>query len=112
MTPMKETISRLEEKISSAVSMDSASKKELLDLLTSLRSEMEELSDDRLEEAESIAGFVHLSAHEAIRETKNPKLQKLASDGLSSSVEGFEASHPKLVSIVNSISILLSNVGI
>jgi len=36
----------------------------------------------------------------------------LSLEGLSSSVEGFEKSHPKLVQIVNAISNTLSNLGI
>ena len=36
----------------------------------------------------------------------------LSLEGLTSSVEGFEATHPRLVQIVNSISTILANMGI
>jgi hypothetical protein len=48
---------------------------------------------------------------EAMRE-KNPQLLKLSLKGLSTSVKGFEGSYPKLVGIVNSICLTLSNIGI
>jgi hypothetical protein len=37
---------------------------------------------------------------------------KLAIDGLSTSVKGFEASHPQLVENVNTIASALANIGI
>ncbi len=49
---------------------------------------------------------------QAMREEKNPQLLKISLQGLSTSVEGFESSHPKLVGIVNSICLTLSNIGI
>jgi hypothetical protein len=47
-----------------------------------------------------------------MREEKNPQLLKLPLKGLSTSVQRFENSHPKLVGIVNSICNTLSNIGI
>jgi hypothetical protein len=43
---------------------------------------------------------------------QNPQLRELSNQGLLSSVEGIEQSHPKLVQIVNNISSTLSNLGI
>jgi hypothetical protein len=37
---------------------------------------------------------------------------ELALQGLASSVEAFETSHPELVRIVNAISMMLANIGI
>jgi len=70
------------------------------------------LSKTHAEQAESIAGFTEVSAREATREQQNPQLLKLSLEGLNSSVEEFENSHPKLVHIVNSISTTLANLGI
>ncbi|MGO8988369.1 MAG: DUF4404 family protein [bacterium] len=53
-----------------------------------------------------------MSIHEAIRKEKNPQLLKLSLQGLSTSVERFENSHPKLVGIVNSICNTLSKSGL
>jgi hypothetical protein len=71
-----------------------------------------ELSKTEAEHAESIARFAALSAHEATRREKRPDLQQISIDGLTTSVEGFEATHPRLVEIVNSFCVLLSNLGI
>jgi len=81
-------------------------------LLSILKTEVSELSKTHAEHSRSITGFAEVSVHEAIREEKNPQLLKLSLEGLSTSVEGFESSHPKLVGIVNSICLTLSNIGI
>ena len=44
--------------------------------------------------------------------TKNPHTIKAALDGLSTSVAGLEAQHPKLTELVGSLSLLLSSSGI
>jgi hypothetical protein len=81
-------------------------------LLARLKTEVGALSKTHGEQAESIAGFAQLSAHEATRGEQNPQLRELSVRGLQSSVEGFEKSHPHLVEIVNRISNTLSNLGI
>ena len=88
------------------------SKSELLSLLSTLKAEVSELSQTNAEQAQSIAGFTAVSAHEATREAKNPQLVRLSLEGLASSVEGFEQSHPRLVEVVNSICTTLANLGI
>jgi hypothetical protein len=77
-----------------------------------LKTEISKLSKTSAEDAQSITGFTEVSIHEAMREEKNPQLLKLSLKGLSTSVERFENSHPKLVGIVNSICNTLSNIGI
>ena len=52
------------------------------------------------------------STHEATRAEKKPKLIEAALNGLTASVESFEASHPKLAEVVNQIAIRLSNMGL
>jgi hypothetical protein len=109
---IEETIRSIEKKVLRTRSMTDESRTELLKLLDLLKSEVEGLSKTDAEHAESIAGFTRVSAHEAMREKKNPQLLKLSTRGLSSTVDGFESSHPKLVELVNSISHFLSNMGI
>ena len=109
---IKETIGSIEAKIKSADAINDEKKRELLQLLGTLKSEVATLSRTDDEQAQSIAGFTEISAHEAIRSKQNPELLELSLKGLSSSVEGFENSHPRLVQIVNSISQTLSNLGI
>lgn len=109
---IQETIAEIEAKIQKAESVPGENKAELLRLLDTLKLEMAELSRTHTEQAESIAGFTQISAHEVTRDTKDPRLVKLSLEGLSSSVVGFEKSHPKLVDIVNRICVTLSNIGI
>ncbi|MGZ3745006.1 MAG: DUF4404 family protein [Pseudobdellovibrionaceae bacterium] len=109
---VEQTITEIEKKIKKAKSLDDQRKKQLLDLLSTLKTEVSKLSITDAEDAQSITGFTEVSIHEAMREEKNPQLLKLSLKGLSTSVERFENSHPKLVGIVNSICNFLSNVGI
>lgn len=107
-----DTIRKIEAQLQSTDGMPAERRRELLQLLAQLKSEVGHLSTTHNDEARSIAGFTQVSAHEATRETPNPQLLDLSLQGLRSSVEGFEKTHPRLVQIVNSISNTLSNLGI
>jgi hypothetical protein len=109
---IEDTLSKLEARIRQLKSLDDPRKDELTELFSTLKDEVTQLSRTRRDEAESIAQFAALSAHEATRPTRNPRLQKLSIEGLEESVEGMEVSHPRLVEIVNSICVSLSNMGI
>jgi|SRR6185295_15869059 Mg2+ and Co2+ transporter CorA len=107
-----DTIKKIEARIESGESLSPERKSELLQLLGKLKSEVTELSKTHGEQAESIAGFTEQSAREATRSEQNPELLQLSLKGLASSVDGFEKSHPRLVQVVNTISNMLSNLGI
>ena len=109
---IQETITQFEARIKEAKSLNDEKKRELLNLLSTLKTEVSEFSKTHPEHTQSITSFAEVSIHEAIREEKNPQLLKLSLRGLSTSVEGFESSHPKLVGIVNSIGLTLSKSGI
>jgi malonyl CoA-acyl carrier protein transacylase len=109
---IEKTISEIETKIGGAESVNAERKAELLRLLGTLKTEVAALSKTHGEQADSIANFASLSAHEATRTKPNPELRELSNQGLQSSVNGFEQSHPKLVQIVNAISKTLSDLGI
>ncbi len=109
---IEKTVADIEAKIKAAGTITDQEREELLFLVTALRSEMTELCKTDAEGAESIAGFARVSTHEATRENRDPELMKHSVEGLSSSVGGFEASHPKLVEVVNRIAHILSNMGI
>jgi len=87
-------------------------RRQLQQLLGGLKRELAELSKTHEEEAQSIAGFADLAAHEACRKDQDPRLLKLALDGLETSIEQFEASHPRLVQIVGAIAHTLASLGI
>jgi hypothetical protein len=109
---IEDTVSKIEAKINASQSISPDRKRELLHLLGTLKAEVASLPEADRERAQSIAGFTEISAHEATRSQQDPELLNLSLKGLSSSVEGFEKSHPRLVQIVNGISNTLSNLGI
>jgi prefoldin subunit 5 len=109
---IQNTLNEIEAKIRNAPSMNEERKHELLQLLSTLKSEVGKLSKTHDEQAQSIAGFAQISAYEATRTKQNPQSLHHSLEGLRSSVEGFEKSHPRLVQIVNNISNTLANLGI
>ncbi len=109
---IEDTIGKIEARIQGAESIKEERRQELLQLMGTLKSEVAELSKTHGEQAQSIAGFAEISAHEATRTEQNPQLLKLGLQGLSSSVEELEKTHPRLVQLVNTISNTLSNLGI
>jgi hypothetical protein len=111
-TVIDETIEKIEETIESVDNIETDSRAELLGLLSRLKSEIATLPNPQGEHAKSITKFMDVSAHEATRQTKNPDLLDLSLKGLSSSVKDFEADHPKLAEIVDSICRMLSGIGI
>lgn len=109
---IEDTIAKIEARLQSTEALKDDKRAELQQLLAKLKAEVAALSKTHAEQAESIAGFTEISTREATRETQNPQSLKLSLDGLKSSVEEFESSHPKLVQIVNTISKTLSDLGI
>jgi len=107
-----DTISKLEAQLRETGNLSPERKAELSQLLGTLKAEVMDLSKTNQEGAQSITRFAEASALEATRTEPNTKLQELSLEGLKSSVAGFEESHPKLVQAVNSISQMLSNLGI
>ncbi len=105
----KEVIEKLEKSIQNT---ELKEKDELLALVAELKNEIVSLSKTDEEQAKSIAKFAEISTYEATREKKQPELLEHSLNGLISTVDGFEISHPKLTSIVNSVSVMLSNIGI
>lgn len=109
---IEETIGEIEAKIRGAAAIGDDRKRDLLQLLGTLKAEVGALEKTHGEQARSIAGYANVSAHEATRESQNPESLEHSLASLRSSVEGFEKSHPKLVQIVNAISNTLANLGI
>ncbi len=107
-----ETLARIEKELRESESLSESRRQELLQLMGTLKAEVRDLAQTDQEQARSIAGFTQVSTHEAMRTARDEQLLDLSLKGLSSSVGGFEQSHPRLVQIVNSISHTLSNLGI
>lgn len=109
---IQEHLDKIEERLKQNQAVKGSDKDELLTLLTTLRTEIADLSQTHYEQAESITGFAELSAREATRSEKSPALINLSIEGLAASVKGFETSHPRLVEMINTLCTMLSNLGI
>jgi hypothetical protein len=109
---IEDRIQKIEARLKESAHIPGPAREELLNLLAALKEEVGTLDRKHEEDARSIAGFVDASAHEATRAEKQPKLIEAALNGLTASVEAFEASHPKLAEVVNQIAVRLSNMGI
>ena len=59
-------MTQIEERIKKAKSLNDERKKELLDLLSTLKTEVSQLSKTDAEDTLSITGFTEVSIHEAI----------------------------------------------
>jgi hypothetical protein len=108
-----ESIKKIETQINNSNCLADEKKTELMELLSNLKDEINQLPTDKHNESiESMAGFMEISAREATRKEKNPQLTDLAIEGLASSSREFETSHPNLTNYVNRICDMLSNIGI
>lgn len=109
---IKKTMKEIKARIEQKGAVTGKTKTELLTLLSTLESEIDRLSKTDSEHAESIAGFIDRSTHEATRKKKQPELLKISLAGLTESMKGFEASHPALVAKINDICTVLANMGV
>jgi len=109
---INDTISQIEVKIKNSGSLNDSNKEELLKLVTNLKNEVIDLSKTHSEDAASIANFTNVSADEAIRQKQNYKLLNISLEGMRTSVEKFETTHPELVKRVNAVCNFLANLGI
>lgn len=108
---IKDTISSIEKNIQESSSINDEKKKELLGLVDSLKNEVLNLSETHKEKAKSLANLAKETTQAAVQTDKNDSQFDHLMDSLSKSVMEFEASHPKLVGVVNSICTSLSNSG-
>ena len=109
---LDETLAKLETNIRASDALQADQKAEFLRLLTTLKSEIATLEHTHADRAESVIGLAERSMHEAIQQPKDPQRAASALQELSASVAELEVSHPQLVSVVNALSVLLSNIGI
>ena len=109
---IQDRIDKIEAALHGAQNLSPATRDELLKLLADLKSEVAPLVSTHSEDAASIARFADVSFYEATRSDRKPRQTEAALSGLNASVGGFEASHPRLVEIVDRIAVTLSNMGI
>ena len=109
---IEQTLSRIENTISSAETLGHDRKEELLSLVTDLKAEIRSLEDQHKDDAGSIARYTESSVSEAVKEQQDTELLDHTLAGLSLSVKKFEVSHPTLIGIINNIGQTLGNIGI
>lgn len=103
------------EKIESAIksgNLPEEKKAELLGLLPKLKSAIGGISKTHDERAETIAQMAAASADRAMTAERQADGGETNVHGLIESVEGFEASHPQLVAVVNQFATVLSSMGV
>jgi len=109
---MEDRMRKIEERIQQAPGLPEPEREKLLQLVATLREEVNALASSHEEDARSIAHFLDASTHEASRTEKQPKLLEAAQGGLIASVENFEQSHPKLFATVSQAATVLANMGL
>jgi len=109
---LHDTIERIEHEILDNKTMSDKQRKDLIELLGSLRNEINELNESHSEEALSIAKMTEASVQVASRTTPDLELLEHSLAGMKLSTRSFEVSHPKLVGVINTIGQTLSNIGI
>jgi hypothetical protein len=102
-------LAKLESTLRDNNSIPEATRQELLGLLTGLKTEVAPLLETY---ARDIAGSAEAAVEASIRRDEQPEQAALAVEGLAASVRQFEATHPRLVEIVDQLALTLSNMGI
>lgn len=107
---IQDHIAKIEATLANSPDLAATTREELLALVADLKREVATLERTHEGQAESIAS----SADAAISGAAHPAESAApdALDELRASVEGFEASHPRLVQVVDRIALTLSNMGI
>jgi len=100
---IEDRIQKLESRVRQAGGIPEETKKELLDLIAALKTELPE---------GATVGATGSSFSEEDHESAGPEALQTAVDDLTESVESLEASHPVAVQVVNRIALILSNMGI
>jgi hypothetical protein len=97
-----ERIAQIEATLHSSANIPEATRRELLELLASLKTEVAALGESapRLDENAVLPGG------------GSPGEAAQVAEGLAASVRDFEVSHPRLVQIVDRLALTLSNMGI
>ena len=108
---MKQTLQEINDKIAAASDLKAERKAELTELVNKLYAELEDLARTDRVRAENVSGLARTSTDEAVNGHDQEKLDS-ALNGFSGSVEQLEASHPRMVAIVNRICNMLSDIGI
>ena len=104
-TMVEDRIRNIETRVQASANLPDSAKEELLELLVALRAELRGVEKERLERAEEA------SARDAAAHAKSESLDD-ALGGLTATVTGLEATHPRLAELANRLALALGNMGI
>ena len=109
---ISERLAKLEAMLRDSVSIAEVTRQELLDLVAGLKAEVAPLEASHGESAHEIAGNAETAVRASVSREAEPEQAAQAVQGLAASVREFEATHPRLVEIVDQLALTLSNLGI
>jgi hypothetical protein len=104
-----ERFNEIKHTINKNSTLNSSEKEHVVTLLNELKEEAKNL-DNTVQER--VISSTQLSTEKALEPQVKKEDLELSLKSLTKSVEDFEVSHPRLVKIVNSISVALANIGI
>jgi hypothetical protein len=107
---IQDRIAKIEATLAATTDLAPATREELLALLAELKTEVASLEAAHDEQALGIARSA--DAAFSLASQAEPASSPAVLDDLRASVVGFEASHPRLVQVVDRIALTLSNMGI
>ena len=109
---ISERLAKIESTLRDNASIPDATRQELLGLLAGLKNEVTPLLETHGANAREIAGNAADAVQASIQRDEQPEQAAQAVQGLAASVREFEATHPRLVEIVDQLALTLSNMGI
>ena len=102
---LQDTINKLEKIIAESKHLTPERQQELEALVKELHTELAELEKTQKEQANSIAEHAERLAQESLHEEQDEERLAVSVGGLKAAIREFEASHPNLTRIINSICV-------
>jgi hypothetical protein len=110
---IQQTLDRITARVQNAGSLSDNDRAEIIELLESLRGEIQEESQlHHLEKIEKVLGVSELTTHDAAAQAQDSDLVGKAVEAMKSSVLELEASHPKASQAMARLAQILSGMGI
>jgi hypothetical protein len=111
-TMISERLAQIESTLRNSANIPAATRQELLELVAGLKAEMGPLAGTHGASAHAIAGNAEAAVQASVLRDEAPEQAAQAVAGLAASVRQFEATHPRLVEIVDQLALTLSNLGL
>ena len=109
---ISERLAKIEAALRDNNAIPEAARQELLGLLAGLKAEVTPLVATHSDSAHQITGSAESAVQATMKREEQPEHAAQAVQGLAASVRQFEATHPRLVEIVDELALTLSNLGI